>query len=128
MGWLVDEDTLTVAEAARLLHVSESTIWRWINQGMLPAYRVGRRRVRIRHADLREVVRPRDAASESEPGPGGETPLSPLSEAERRSGLEALARLEAMQRTILQRRGGTRFPDSTEIIHAAREQRSREQR
>jgi PTS system nitrogen regulatory IIA component len=31
---------LTVRDAARILNVSEKTIYRWINQGSLPAYRV----------------------------------------------------------------------------------------
>jgi excisionase family DNA binding protein len=38
---------LTVAEAAELLKVHKSTIWRWIESGSLPAYRVGRRGVRL---------------------------------------------------------------------------------
>ncbi len=33
--------TLTVRDVARLLNVSERTIYRWIDQGTLPAYRIG---------------------------------------------------------------------------------------
>lgn len=32
---------LTVQDAARLLHVSEKSVYRWIKQGALPTYRVG---------------------------------------------------------------------------------------
>jgi PTS system nitrogen regulatory IIA component len=32
--------TLTVRDIARLLSVSEKTIYRWISQGTLPAYQV----------------------------------------------------------------------------------------
>jgi excisionase family DNA binding protein len=35
------DEYLTVAEAASLLRVHKSTIWRWIENGSLPAYRVG---------------------------------------------------------------------------------------
>jgi excisionase family DNA binding protein len=37
---------LTTREAARFLQVSEASIRRWTNQGLLPASRVGRRRAR----------------------------------------------------------------------------------
>lgn len=48
----------TVAEAARQLKVSVSTIWRWINAGSLTAYRVGPRRIRIRREDLAALIKP----------------------------------------------------------------------
>lgn len=48
----------TVAEAARQLKVSVSTIWRWINAGSLTAYRVGPRRIRITRGDLAALIRP----------------------------------------------------------------------
>ena len=32
--------TLTVKDIARLLSVSEKTVYRWISQGQLPAYQV----------------------------------------------------------------------------------------
>src|SRR5258708_11696598 len=37
---------LTTREAARFLQVSEASIRRWTNQGLLPASRIGRRRAR----------------------------------------------------------------------------------
>lgn len=52
MGGIVDEEYVTVAEAASFLKVSPSTIWRWIDQGVLPAYRIGQRRIRLRRVDL----------------------------------------------------------------------------
>ena len=48
----------TVPEAARLLQVSQATIWRWIASGRLPAHRIGPRRIRIRREDLQTVIRP----------------------------------------------------------------------
>ncbi len=53
-----EAELCTIAEAARALRVSVSTVWRWINAGRLPAYRVGNRRIRLRKEDLRIVVAP----------------------------------------------------------------------
>jgi PTS system nitrogen regulatory IIA component len=44
---------LTVRDAAKLLTVSEKTIYRWINQGFLPAYRV-QEQYRFNRAELLE--------------------------------------------------------------------------
>ncbi|HUX86844.1 MAG TPA: helix-turn-helix domain-containing protein, partial [Chloroflexota bacterium] len=55
---LINEDYLSVAEAAELLKVAKSTIWRWINQGDLPAYRFGHRHVLINQKDLSRLIAP----------------------------------------------------------------------
>jgi excisionase family DNA binding protein len=47
----LDEEFLTVAEAATLLRVAPSTIRRWIREGDVPAHRIGRRRVALLRAD-----------------------------------------------------------------------------
>jgi excisionase family DNA binding protein len=46
---------LTVAEVAELLKLNQQTVRNWIDQGSLPALRVGRR-VRIRRSDFDEVL------------------------------------------------------------------------
>jgi excisionase family DNA binding protein len=56
----------TVAQAARLLAVSPSTIWRWIDAGKLQAYRLGGRTIRIRRSDLESVVQPARAGGPDE--------------------------------------------------------------
>ncbi len=38
--------TLTVTEAARLLHIHVNTVRRWSNLGMIKSYRIGPRRDR----------------------------------------------------------------------------------
>lgn len=53
-----DPQYLTVAEAARLLCVSPSTVWRWIDAAKLPAYRLAGRTIRVRAADLEAIARP----------------------------------------------------------------------
>lgn len=54
---LLFDDALTVAEAQHKARVTERTIRRWIAQGLLPAYRVGPRRILINSADLDALVR-----------------------------------------------------------------------
>jgi excisionase family DNA binding protein len=46
---------LTVAEVARYLRVSETTVWRWCTSGKLPAFRVGRG-WRVRRGDLNILI------------------------------------------------------------------------
>jgi excisionase family DNA binding protein len=50
-----DESFLTVAEVAGMLKLNQQTVRNWIDQGSLPALRVGRR-VRIRRSDLDRVL------------------------------------------------------------------------
>lgn len=50
-----DEYYLTVAEVAELLRLNQQTVRNWIDQGSLPAVRVGRR-VRIKRSDLDRVL------------------------------------------------------------------------
>ncbi len=57
-GQHIASQSCTVPEAARLLQVSQTTIWRWIASSKLPAYRIGPRRIRIRREDLQRVIRP----------------------------------------------------------------------
>ncbi len=49
------ESFLTVAEVAELLKLNQQTVRNWIDQGSLPALRVGRR-VRIRRSDFDQVL------------------------------------------------------------------------
>jgi excisionase family DNA binding protein len=50
-----DESFLTVAEVADLLKLNQQTVRNWIDQGSLPAFKVGRR-VRIKRSDLDRVL------------------------------------------------------------------------
>jgi len=36
------DEILTVQEVANYLKVSRTTVWRWCNQGKLPAFKIGR--------------------------------------------------------------------------------------
>jgi len=51
----VEDSFLTVAEVAEMLKLNQQTVRNWIDQGSLPALRVGRR-VRIKQSDLDRVL------------------------------------------------------------------------
>ena len=50
-----DEEFLTVAEVAEMLKLNQQTVRNWIDQGSLPALRVGRR-VRIKRSDFERIL------------------------------------------------------------------------
>lgn len=58
MANVTEREYYTVSEAAEVLGVSRTTIWRWIESGRLPAYRVGGKTIRIRRADLPSLLKP----------------------------------------------------------------------
>lgn len=68
-----DETFLTVAEVAEWLKLNQQTVRNWIDQGALPAVRVGRR-VRIKRSDLDQIL---DAGYRPGAGAGPSRPLGP---------------------------------------------------
>jgi excisionase family DNA binding protein len=74
-GGNLDETFLTVAEVAQLLKLNQQTVRNWIDQGKLPALRVGRR-VRIRRSDFERVLDESEiaaaGAANRESGPSAE--------------------------------------------------------
>ena len=70
------EEFLTVAQVAETLQLNQQTVRNWIDQGSLPALRVGRR-VRIRSSDFERLlangsIGPSGAASAVDSGPSAE--------------------------------------------------------
>jgi excisionase family DNA binding protein len=51
----LEDSFLTVAEVAEVLKINQQTVRNWIDQGSLPALRVGRR-VRIRRSDFERIL------------------------------------------------------------------------
>lgn len=47
---------LKVAEVAERLSVTDSTVYRWIDDGSLPAISVGPKSTRVRESDLEELL------------------------------------------------------------------------
>ncbi len=71
----LEESFLTVAEVAETLKLNQQTVRNWIDQGFLPALRVGRR-VRIKRSDFERLLEQgysagREASAE-EGGPSAE--------------------------------------------------------
>lgn len=123
----LSQDRVTVAEAADLLHVNQSTIRRWIREGKLPAYRIGERRLALRVADLDQVVSPVRELPEVSKLAGETRPVRrTLTPEEVRRGLEAMDRAEERAKRITARRGGRLFPPSWEILDELRDERTRQ--
>jgi excisionase family DNA binding protein len=121
----IDEEYLSVAEAATRKRVAQSTIRRWIREGDVPAYRLGRRRVGLRRGDLDRLVKPvRPAAYENQMNRITTDEPRRFTAEERRRGLEIMAELERVAKGISAERGGP-FSSSTEILAQLREERMR---
>lgn len=126
MSAMPDEEYLTVAEAASFFKVSQSTIWRWIDQGDIPAYRVGRRRIRLKRGDLVHVVTPARRETKEVHAEDLEDLRRPLSDAEQKRRFAAIEQAERFQQVLLERYGGKLFPSSTETIEELRRERTDE--
>jgi excisionase family DNA binding protein len=61
-----DETYLTVAEVAETLKLNQQTVRNWIDQGSLPALRVGRR-VRIKRSDFERILEESYSAGSAPP-------------------------------------------------------------
>ncbi|MBI2761717.1 MAG: excisionase family DNA-binding protein [Chloroflexi bacterium] len=113
------QPTISVAQAARTLGVSPSTVWRWIKGGRLPAYRVGPHTLRIRPQDVQGMVRPAHATAPKPPPETGailqrlRTPPTP----------EELARRQELVARILENRKTRVITPLTtaDLIHMSRE-------
>ena len=133
----------TVAEAARKLKVSHSTVWRWIDAGKLPAYRVGPKAIRIAERDLDAVIAPATTATrvatetpaakpagaevDAHPVPGRVLTgprTTALTDDEVKRRLAALERATAFRGAQLANRAGIPFSSSTELIRQTREELS----
>jgi len=65
-----NEDFMTVAEVAELLKLNQQTIRNWIDDGKLPAVRIGRK-VRVLRSDLEQLI----LSSYTGDSPRQETPV-----------------------------------------------------
>lgn len=70
----LEGEFLTVAQVAEILQLNQQTVRNWIDQGSLPAYRVGRR-VRIQRSDLEQII-----AKSRTSAPANATPTGPSAE------------------------------------------------
>lgn len=124
----IDNDYVTVAEAAALLRVAPSTVRRWIREGDVAAYRLGQRRIGLRRGDLASLITPvrKEQERESDDPEAEFGRIRRLTPEEQQRGLEAMERMKALSDKILAERGGVPFSNSWELINEARDERSRQ--
>jgi excisionase family DNA binding protein len=124
----VDEDFVTVAEAATLLRVAPSTIRRWIREGDIPAHRIGRRRVALRRADLARLITPARPSAETIGNVTVDEPIvgRRLTPEEKQHALEVMDRVQQRAKEIQARRGGKLFPPAWITINEQRDERTRQ--
>jgi len=112
-----DEVYYTIREAANHLRVAESTVWRWVDRGLMPAYRLPGRRLRLKKEDVEMAVKPTQEQRPQAPDwrqwvterHGGRIPLD-----------ELMARVEEHKQKMVARRRGKPLPSSVDDIRAAR--------
>jgi excisionase family DNA binding protein len=124
----LDEEYLTVAEAARLLRVAPSTVRRWIRDGDVPAYRVGRRRVALKRDELSNLIRPARPVEGTSGNLVDDEKWEPrrLTPDEKQQALEVMDRIQQRAKEIQARRGGKLFPPAWITINEQRDERTRQ--
>ena len=124
----LDEEFVTVDEAATLLRVAPSTVRRWIREGDVPAHRIGRRRVALRRADLASLIKPVRPSMETNGNAAGDERWEPrrLTPEETERALDALDRAERHAEETRARRGGKLFPPAWITINEQRDERTRQ--
>ncbi|MBA3450192.1 MAG: helix-turn-helix domain-containing protein [Chloroflexia bacterium] len=124
----IDEEYVTVAEAATLLRVAPSTIRRWIREGDVPAYRIDRRRVALKRDELETLITPiRPELGMNISLAGDEPKLNRrLTPEEKQYARDAMDRARRHADETQARRGGKLFSPSWEIINEMRDERTRQ--
>lgn len=110
MDTTASTDYLSVAEAATILKVTESTVRRWIRRGDLPAYRTGRRGVRVKREDLEREINPFVEFQRMQDEPTLPEVIEelrrPLSEEKRKQWRAAIENARRLAAAMLAERGG----------------------
>jgi excisionase family DNA binding protein len=124
----LDEEFLTVAEAATLLRVAPSTIRRWIREGDVPAHRIRRRRVALRRADLAGLITPARPTTETKGNVAVDEPVvgRRLTPEEQQRAFEAMDRAQELAKRTFEERGGKLFPPAWITINEQRDERTRQ--
>ncbi len=96
----LDKEFVTVAEAATLLRVAPATVRRWIREGDVATYRIGRRRVALKRDDLSNLITPTEFGVETSGEVVGDQKWEPhrLTPEEQQGALETLDRPSGMLR------------------------------
>ena len=125
------DDLLTIKDAAALLKLSPVTVKRYLKQERLSAYHVGPRAVRVRRADLEQLLHPvskREGVTtmQERMTPSSAVRVPPLTAEEKARLAQTIEQAKALQGRMLQRRGGKLLSPSWKIIEEARRQRASE--
>ena len=113
---------LTVAQAAEHLGVHSSTIRRWIDLGILRAYRLGQKRIALKPSDVeRMVVRRRERLH----GPMERKIPGRMTKAQQQRGLKALAELRRF-RDEMAAKYGKLEPEGWVLLNESRDERTRQ--
>jgi excisionase family DNA binding protein len=128
-------DLLTIPETARLLRVTPITVRRYIAAGRLPAVRVGKG-IRVRREAVDDLITPvvptRDPRGSDDQEQGGRlrqserTAIPRLTDAETQQVLAAIETARRLRAELTAQHAGELVPSSVDLLHAAREQRTRE--
>ncbi len=116
---------LTVADAASALLVHPSTIRRWIDQGLLPAYRLGRKRIGVKRTDLEKLVESRPARRVSKDAQRRPLIVPRMTREEQQRGLKAIEEMERLGSELAAKYGKLE-PESWALINESRDERSRQ--
>lgn len=73
---VASDELLTVSEVAERLRIHSMTIYRWIEEGRLPAMRFGKQ-YRVRAADLDEMLEGSRVGVDRPDPWGGDAPVGP---------------------------------------------------
>ncbi len=117
----IEREYVTQAEAAKLLGISKATLHRWIKRGVLPAYSIGPRRVRIKRADVARVIKPMSLSDTQVTAANWGRKMT---EQEVQQLRKALRMADELRASILRRRNGVPMPSSADLIREEREERT----
>jgi excisionase family DNA binding protein len=124
----INAEYATIEEAASTLAVHKATIRRWIAAGLLPSYRVGRRRLLVKRADLANMITPARPATDqiSRMGMTDQVVIPKLTPEQQQEMLAALERARRHSAELLKYRAGQPVPESWELLNEARDERTRQ--
>jgi excisionase family DNA binding protein len=125
-----EQSYLTVAQAAQQLRVHPSTIRRWIDSGLLRAYRVGQKRIAIQPSDLARMVARHDGGKKQKAKTGevmkiGDRAPWRLTKEEQERGLRALEKVRQFREQLAKKYGKSEV-EGWVLLNESREERTRQ--